>query len=77
MQNFKTRLLNRRQVQHVCGMSQSLLERLMRSGYFPAPLQVGPKTVRWRLDEILAWLEACEREVRGEPPKAKGGTSCR
>ena len=66
MQNVKTRLVNRRQVQHVCGLSHSLLDRLMRSGYFPVPLKIGPKTVRWRLDEILEWVESRERDVRGD-----------
>ena len=66
MQPGNSRLVNRRQVQHVCGLSHSLLERLMRSGYFPEPLKIGPKAIRWRLDEILEWVESRERDVRGD-----------
>ena len=69
MQNVKTRLLNRREVQQACGLSKSTLYRLMRSGYFPEPLKIGPKAIRWRLDEIQEWVESRPR-ARGESPKA-------
>ena len=58
-------LLNRREVQRACGLSKSTLYRLMRTGYFPEPLKIGPKAIRWRADEIQEWVESRPR-ARGE-----------
>jgi len=33
-------------------------------GDFPRPLRIGPKTVRWRLSDVEAYLAALAGEVR-------------
>jgi len=33
----------------------------MRSGRFPEPLRVGPKSVRWPLSEVKQWISSLER----------------
>ena len=50
------RLLRRREVEKITGLSRSSIYRLMPLGLFPRPVQVGPKAVRWRLSDIRAWL---------------------
>ena len=76
MQTVKTRLVKLQEVEQASGLSKTTLYRLMRTGHFPEPLQVGPKAVRWRADEIQAWVDSRPR-ARGESSKAKAGTSCR
>ena len=76
MQHVKTRLVNRRAVQPAGGLSESTLYRLLRNGYPPEPLKIGPKAGRGRAGEIQAGVDSRPR-ARGESPKAKGGTSCR
>ena len=58
------KLLRRTEVEKICGLSRSAIYRLIRTGKFPVPVKIagglrGP--VRWRLDEIEAWLEALPR----------------
>jgi prophage regulatory protein len=38
------------------GLSRAQRWRLEREGRFPRRLRLGPRTVRWRLSEILAWI---------------------
>ena len=55
-------LLNRREVQRRCGsIPTSTLYRWVRDGSFPAPLKIGPQAIRWRLSEVLAWIESRPR----------------
>ena len=65
------RLLRRRHVEEITGMSRSSIYRLMQDGEFPRPVKVGPAAVRWRASDITAWVES--RPVATgelEPPKA-------
>ena len=59
------RLLRRRQVEEITGLSRSSIYRLMQDGEFPRPVKVGPAAVRWRASDITAWLES-RPEARGE-----------
>ncbi len=52
------RLLRRRQVEEVTGLTRSSIYRLMQTGQFPRPVRVGPAAVRWRVSDITAWLES-------------------
>ncbi len=56
--NVNDRLLRRRQVEDITGLSRSSIYRLMRNGEFPLPIKVGPAAVRWKASDISAWLEA-------------------
>ena len=64
------RLLRRKQVEEITGMSRSSIYRLMPDGAFPRPVKVGSAAVRWRASDITAWLKS-RPEARGEfePPK--------
>ena len=67
------RLLRRRQVEEITGMSRSSIYRLMQNGEFPRPVRVGPTAVRWRESEITAWLESrpVARSDLGPPNAAR------
>ena len=52
------RLLRRRQVEEITGMSRSSIYRLMKAREFPRGVRIGPKTVRWRASVIAAWLDS-------------------
>ena len=55
---MEDRLLRRRRVEEVTGMSRSSIYRLMQNGEFPRPVRVGPAAVRWRASDIAIWLES-------------------
>ena len=50
------RLLPRREVESMTGLSRTSIYRLMRLGRFPEPVRVGPKAVRWDEQELVRWL---------------------
>ena len=52
------KLLRRRQVEEITGMSRSSIYRLMQDGQFPRPVKVGCAAVRWRESNIAGWLES-------------------
>ena len=52
------KLLRRRQVEEITGMSRSSIYRLMQDGQFPRPVKVGCAAVRWRESNITGWLES-------------------
>ena len=59
------RLLRRRQVEEITGMSRSSIYRLMKDGEFPRAVRIGPSAVRWRTSDITGWLESLP-VARGE-----------
>lgn len=42
-------------------------------GTFPAPLKIGPKTIRWRLSDVQAYIAGLL--ANGNTPKNRPGTS--
>ena len=50
-------LLTRTQVKQLTALSTSSLYRAMRRGEFREPLRVSERSVRWRCDEIGAWID--------------------
>ena len=55
---MKDKLLRRRQVEEMTGLSRSSIYRLMRTQEFPVAVKVGPAAVRWKESDITSWLEA-------------------
>ena len=39
------------------GLGPSTIHRMVRSGVFPRPTRIGPKTIRWRQKVIEDWIE--------------------
>jgi prophage regulatory protein len=52
----KERLIAEAECRARSGLSRAQRWRLERDGRFPRRLRLGPRTVRWRLSEILAWI---------------------
>ncbi len=52
------RLLRRREVERITGMSRSSIYRLMQQGDFPRPVKVSSTAVRWKESDIAAWIES-------------------
>ena len=69
------RLLRRRQVEEITGMSRSSIYRQMQDGAFPRPVKVGSAAVRWRASDITAWLES-RPEARGEIEPPTDASEC-
>ena len=55
---MQERLLRRREVERITGMSRSSIYRLMQEGDFPRPVRIGPAAVRWKASDIMAWIES-------------------
>lgn len=51
-----SRILREPEVKARTGLSRVSRWRLVRSGQFPAPIQLGPNTIGWREDDIDAWI---------------------
>ena len=54
-------LLTRKQVESLAGIGRSLIYKLMTEGRFPRPVKISSYAVRWRKDEVLAWIESRPR----------------
>ena len=55
------RMLRRRSVERMTGLSKSTLYRLIKQGSFPPPLRLTRKAVRWRSEEVHQWLSGRPR----------------
>lgn len=55
------------------GFTPKHLRTLERKGDFPARVQLGPKSVGWRLMDLEAWIDA--RRVPVAPQKARCNSS--
>jgi len=40
------------------GWSKSTVYQHMAEGTFPAPVRLSARSVAWRLDDVLAWIES-------------------
>jgi len=54
------------------GMSGTTIWRSRRAGDFPAPIQIGPKSVAWLSHEIDAWIAARVAARDASVPPAGG-----
>ena len=50
------RLMRRDEVLHLCGISRTTLDTMVREGTFPQPVRIHARAVGWRVKDILAWL---------------------
>jgi len=56
------KILRFREVQHLSGnLSRTTIWRKIRSGQFPAPVQLGPNAIGWFEDQVLAHQESLSR----------------
>lgn len=62
-------ILRRREVEARTGLGCSTIYDGIKAGTFPAPIQLGPKSVGWVESEINAWL-ADRAEARDQAAKS-------
>jgi prophage regulatory protein len=55
------RVLRRKQLLEVIGLSNTTQWRLEKAGDFPARIKLGRSSVGWHLDEVEAWLKGRQR----------------
>ena len=54
---MSTRILRRRQVMDLTGLSRSGIYSLIERGQFPKQIKLGEKAVGWPEPEVEAWIE--------------------
>lgn len=54
----KAKLLKLPEVAAMVGLCAGSVRRLSRLALFPAPVRVGLRAIRWRPEEVEAWLAA-------------------
>lgn len=52
------RLLRRKEVEDRVGLSRSTIYEMMSKGQFPKPVKLGLRAVRWREEDVDAWIAA-------------------
>jgi prophage regulatory protein len=68
----RPRLLRRKEVLSMVGLSQSSLYEQIAAGQFPAPIPIGANSVAWLESEIWGWIQQCIEERdrrRARPPQ--------
>ena len=50
------KLLRLPAVEAMAAMKKSKLYDLVRQGQFPAPVRLGPRSVRWKSTDVEAWI---------------------
>ena len=51
------KMLKAKQIAEEFGITEVTLRRWVRAGKFPAPLNIGENTVRWRESTVSKWLD--------------------
>jgi prophage regulatory protein len=59
-----SRVLRRRAVETITGLSRSTIYARMNAGAFPAAIRLGGRSVGWIADEIEAWIASRVAESR-------------
>ncbi|WP_295457515.1 AlpA family phage regulatory protein [uncultured Thiodictyon sp.] len=52
--------------------SRSALYRRIKAGQFPAPVQVGARSVAWRASDVASWIANLATGTRPAPIPSKG-----
>ena len=55
------KILRRKQVMELVGLSYTTVWRLEKAGDFPARIKLGKSSVGWHLNEVEAWLSGRAR----------------
>ena len=55
------KLIRLPQVRELTGLGRSTLYARIKSGDFPAPVNIGVRSVAWRADAVSAWIDSRTR----------------
>lgn len=53
-------LLRLPEVENIAGMKKSKLYALVKEGQFPAPVRIGPRSVRWKASAVRSWIDGLQ-----------------
>jgi prophage regulatory protein len=53
------KLLRRKQVEKMTGLSRSSIYAMIAEGRFPRQRKIGLRAVAWMEDEIILWINSC------------------
>ena len=67
----KRRMVSKREVVMLTGLSGVTIWRRMKAGDFPLSLQLTPNKIGWFLDEVEAWMESRPRGISQLPANLK------
>ena len=62
------RLLRRREVEHLTGLSRTSIYRLMDAGHFPRPRRISRGAVAWPSSDIAEWMASRPENDRANTP---------
>lgn len=55
---MQAKILRRKDVESMIGLSRSTIYKLISQGTFPKAIRLGPRAVGWRLSDIEIWIES-------------------
>lgn len=58
------KFIRKSEVSKLTGLSSTSIWRLSKTGAFPKSIKIGKYTVRYSLNEVLAWIET-KKSTRG------------
>ena len=61
--SMQAKVLRRKDVEAVVGLSRSTIYHLISEGLFPAPIKLGKRAVGWKVSDLEIWLS--NREIAG------------
>ena len=53
---MQAKILRRKNVEKMVGLSRSTIYKLMNQGLFPKAIRLGPRAVGWRISDIENWI---------------------
>ena len=53
---MQAKILRRKDVEKMVGLSRSTIYKLMNQGSFPKAIRLGPRAVGWRISDIENWI---------------------
>ena len=62
MNTTDQRLVSRRQIMSLLGVSRSSTYRMQESGILKPPIQLGQRLLRWRLQDVMALMGPSQAE---------------
>lgn len=60
---MQAKVLRRKDVEAIVGLSRSTIYHLISEGLFPAPIKLGKRAVGWKVSDLEIWLS--NRETAG------------
>lgn len=58
LEHIPDRLITEKEVAFAVGLSHGTIREKVKARTFPPPVQASERCVRWRLSDVLAWIEA-------------------